>query len=122
LTPIEIETSLIREKYEGEGYVPEDIGVFYLTPCVSWITRVKNSSNNKKTEINGSIAISDIYSKLLKYINKHKGNDIPVPAGMSFTGLYWAASGGQSKSMNLQEYVAVDGVENVRTNRIKRMA
>jgi iron only hydrogenase large subunit-like protein len=113
LTPIEVAANLIREKYRNLGYKDEDIGVFYLTPCTAWVTKVKMSSLNKKSQINGAIAISDIFQRLLRHINKKRHSIEEQPLTMSFAGLSWGATGGQSNSMGISEYIAVDGVKNV---------
>jgi iron only hydrogenase large subunit-like protein len=112
LTPVEISANLVREKYEKEGFKNEDIGVFYLTPCVGWITKARYSNANKSF-LNGAIAICDIYSKLLKYINKNKNMDSKCELPVSCTGLRWAEGKGQSMSINTDEYISVTGVKNV---------
>lgn len=113
LTPIEVAASMIRERYLKIGFRNEDIGIFYLTPCVARIVSHEDNSFDQRGEINGAIAISDIYPKLLRYINKNadykdKGNE-----GLSYSGLSWAIVGGQSRSVGIKEYIGVDGVENV---------
>lgn len=113
LTPIEVAASLIREKYLNAGFRNEDIGIFYLTPCVARIINQNNTNFDERGEINGSIAISDIYGKLLKYINKNSELRDYYQQKISFTGLSWAFVGGQSRAMGFKEYIAVDGVENV---------
>jgi iron only hydrogenase large subunit-like protein len=113
LTPIEVAASLIREKYLNAGFRNEDIGIFYLTPCVARIIKQRDNTFDQRGEINGSIAISDIYTKLLKYINKNSELKDYFQESISFTGLSWSFVGGQSSSMGFKEYIGVDGVENV---------
>lgn len=112
LTPIEIAANLVREKYEKEGYTYEDVGIFYLTPCVGWITMLRYPSINRACEINGIFAINDIYAKMLKEIKKKNGH-VGEQGNMSFTGLSLAIPGGLSKTMNESDYIVVDGVHNV---------
>lgn len=113
LTPIEVAASLIREKYLNAGFRNEDIGIFYLTPCVARIAKESDSNFDQKGEINGAIAISDVYTKLLKFISKNPDLKNYYQKKISFTGLSWAFVGGQSRSMGFKEYIGVDGVENV---------
>ncbi|MDF2675616.1 MAG: 4Fe-4S dicluster protein [Clostridiales bacterium] len=113
LTPIEVAASLIREKFLNSGFRNEDIGIFYLTPCVARIAKESNSNFDQRGEINGAIAISDIYTKLLKFISKNSELKDYYQKKISFTGLSWAYVGGQSRSMGFKEYIGVDGVENV---------
>lgn len=113
LTPIEVSAYLIREKYKKEGYDRKDLGIFYLTPCVARITKRKDSIINEDIEINGNIAISDIYPMLLKYISKRENTEPFSKCSMSYTGLSWGIIGGQSKALGIKEYISVDEVENV---------
>lgn len=113
VTPVEIATVLIREKYVKLGYKHEDIGIFYISSCVSWITRLRRTPQNCKSTVNGTLALNDIYGKILKEIQqrenaKDRGNSI------SFTGLCWAFTSGMSRAMNFKNYIAVDGVQNVK--------
>lgn len=113
LTPMEIAASMTREKYNKDGYKDEDVGIFYLSPCVSWITMLNYPTENTKTKIDGVIAISDIYARLAKYV-RNPTEEEQIIRKMSFTGMGWAYPGGLSEAMNINEYIAVDGVENVK--------
>lgn len=113
LTPIEVAASLIREKYLNAGFKNEDVGIFYLSPCVARIIRHGDSNFDQRGEIDGTIAISDIYPKLLKYISRNSELKDYFQENISFTGLSWSVVGGQSMSMGFKEYIGVDGVENV---------
>jgi iron only hydrogenase large subunit-like protein len=112
LTPIEVAANLIREKYEKAGYKYEDVGIFFLTPCAVWLTSLKYSSLNKNPDINGVIAIKDIYSRLLKEIKNGDTQKQDVN-NMSFTGLSVVVPGGLCRSINSNNYITVDGVKNV---------
>lgn len=113
LTPVEIAASLIRDKYRKVGYKYEDVGIFYLSSCVSWITRLKDTSINSKAEVNGTLAISDIYGRLLKDI-QGKIDIKGMNPDISYTGLRWAFPSGISRCVSPKSYIAVDGVENVK--------
>lgn len=113
LDPIEVAAGLIREKYREMGYSNEEIGVFYLSSCVTWITRAKYTSLNEEFQINASISISDIYPGILKYINKNIEKVGENTSDMSYSGLSWATIGGEGEYMGAPEYISVDGVKNV---------
>lgn len=113
LDPIEVAAGLIREKYRLMGYNNDEIGVFYLSSCVTWITRAKYTSLNKEFQINASISISDIYPGILKYINKNIEKACENSSDMSYSGLSWATIGGEGEYMDAPEYISVDGVKNV---------
>ncbi|SHE96587.1 [Fe-Fe] hydrogenase large subunit C-terminal domain-containing protein [Caloramator proteoclasticus] len=110
LTPIEISALIIREKYKEMGYKNEDVGIFFLTPCPSWVTKISEISKNENIRINGAIPISDIYPKLLKHI---KGRADDKNSFISRTGLMWAYSGGQCEAIGIENSISVDGIKNV---------
>lgn len=113
MDPIEVAAGLVREKYKALGYNNEEIGVFYLSSCVTWITRAKYTSLNEDFEINASIPISDIYPAVLKYINKNADRAAINTSDMSYSGFSWATIGGEGEYMGAPEYISVDGVKNV---------
>lgn len=112
ITPIEISASLIRDKYMQMGYQEREIGVFYISTCVAWKAMIDMHKNDTKTRIDGTIPLSDIYLTMLNNIKK--GSTDCEKCELSYTGLSWSYPGGISKSMNLRDYVAVDGIENVK--------
>lgn len=113
MSPIEVAANLIREKYENQGYKQEETGIFYLSPCAAWHTQINSSYTKNNAPINGSIAISDIYSQLLRYVNRIQRTSKENICPMSSAGLGWAELGGQAKSMRIKDYMAVDGIKNV---------
>jgi len=113
MSPIEVAANLIREKYENQGYKQEETGVFFLSPCAAWHTQINSSYTKNNAPINGSIAVSDIYSQLLKYVSKMEQTSKENICPMSSAGLGWAKLGGQAESMRIKDYIAVDGIKNV---------
>lgn len=111
LTPIEIASGIIRKKYMAMGYKDEEIGVFYISPCPSWLTQIRHWEEDPTCMINGGFAFADIYPRLLKYIGC--GEDANSATSFSYSGLSWAACGGQSQSIGVTNFISVDGVENV---------
>ncbi len=113
MAPIEVAANLIREKLENQGYKQEETGIFYLSPCAAWHTQVNSSYIKNNAPINGTIAISDIYSQMFKFLSKNSlpHNDNICP--MSSAGLGWSELGGQANSMRIKDYMVVDGIKNV---------
>lgn len=113
MDPVEVAAGLVREKYHALGYENDEIGVFYLSSCVTWITRAKYTELNPDMRINASIAISDIYPAVLKYVNKNADRALINTSDMSYSGFSWATIGGEGEYMGAPEYISVDGIENV---------
>lgn len=113
MDPVEVAAGLVREKYKAQGYKNEEIGIFYLSSCVTWITRAKYTSLNEDYQINASIPISDIYPAVLKFINKNVDRASINTSDMSYSGFSWGTIGGEGEYMGAPEYISVDGVKNV---------
>ncbi|WIF94406.1 [Fe-Fe] hydrogenase large subunit C-terminal domain-containing protein [Caminicella sporogenes] len=111
-SPMEIAARLAKQEVmEKYGLKQEDIGVFYIAQCPAKITSVKKPLGLKKSFVDGAIAIETIYSKLLKAYKEVDTNDKIQRA--SGKGIGWARVGGQSFSIGIDNYLAVDGIENV---------
>lgn len=111
-SPMEIAARLAKEKASKEHCLNlNDIGAFYITQCPAKITSIKKPLGIKKSYVDGAIPIKSIYTKLLKIYDKVEKNDKIQQA--SGDGIGWARVGGQSFSLDLDKYLAVDGIENV---------
>lgn len=111
ITPIEIAATNIREKYLKEGYRMDEIGIFHISSCSSWKSLTDTRNVNSKSKINGIIPFSDIYGKLIKYYDATKNKHARK---VSYSGLSWAYSGGISETLNKEDYIYIDGIENVK--------
>ena len=111
-SPMQVSAWLAKQKImETTGLASEDIGVFYITQCPAKITSIKNPIGIEDSHINGAISIETIYSKLIRIYN-----DIEVKTQVqkaSAGGIVWGMVGGQSFAMGIENYMAVDGIEEV---------
>lgn len=89
----------------------EDIGIFFITPCPAKASYVKNPGCVEKSEIDGVIAMSDIYFKLVSEMKKIEENVPLLSSGV--IGISWASTGGESSALLSEKYLAADGIENV---------
>ena len=64
--PVEVAAQLARKKaVKLTGYKPEEIGVFFLSPCPSKVTYSKTPLGVEKSEIDHVLAIKEIYPLML---------------------------------------------------------
>lgn len=115
--PMEIAAMMARrDAVEKTGLAPEEIGVFFITPCPAKITSIKNSLSIEKPVIDGAIAIKDIYPVLLQEMNRiaGSGDEVEELQRSGKIGVSWAASGGESAALLCDNYLAADGIENVK--------
>ena len=112
LAPVDVAAKLAREKAEKiSGINKEDIGIFFISPCPAKIYALKTGIGVEKPLVDGVLAISEVYFKLLD-VMKDIADPKPI-SEISIKGLQWASSGGESKGVRRDKYLACDGMENV---------
>lgn len=89
---------------------PELIGVWFISPCPSKETNIRQSVDVLQTQLSGSFNMSEIYGLLLKRLGSD--NELKITTGSSY-GLGWGAFGGEIASAGLDNALAVHGIENV---------
>lgn len=111
-SPSEVAARIARRKVEAmTGLSQEEIGVFYLTECPAKITSIRKPIGIQKSQINGAISLEAVYTKLLRMYD-----DIEVTQQISKCsgkGVGWGMVGGQSYAMGSEDYLAVDGIDEV---------
>lgn len=98
-----------RSRYLG---IPaEEIGAFFITPCPAKVTAIKQPVAPRENFLDGALAISDIYNRIMS--NLEKIEVIPGIARASGLGIGWGAAGGENRLLGQGRRLAVDGVDNV---------
>ncbi len=110
-SPMEVAAYMVKEELAAEGYAREDIGVFFISPCAAKFTIVKNPLGKEKSNVDGVLAISDIYGPLLEKIKEEKMNKVLQKS--TSAGIGWAISGGESRLIKDRRHISVDGLTNV---------
>lgn len=110
-SPMEIAAQLAKKEFCAKHNVSQDqVGVFFITPCAAKMTSIKNPIGNGKSNVDGAISILDVYSPM---IDKLKSNEVKSLQEASRAGIKWAISTGESSSLGIENYLAVDGIHNV---------
>ncbi len=111
-SPMEAAAEIARNEFAAKtGARPEEIGIFFISPCAAKHTAAKMPIGNLKSNVDGVIAIKSIYVKLLKLLSDSEEADFKVMA--SKYGVRWANSGGESLALETDNFIAVDGIHNV---------
>ncbi len=111
-SPMEIAGRLAREAAERQyGYKSEEIGVFCLASCPAKVTSIMKPIGIEKSSLNGAIAINKIYGPVVEKMKRIESCNHYEKGTVN--GISWATVGGQSKSIGIDNYIAVDGIENV---------
>lgn len=110
-TPMEITARLAKtEAAKKTGLPMEDIGVIFISPCTARMTSIRNPLGIDKSYIDGVVSMKAIYGEMLRNINNG-----PVENLVRSTkdALMWPIIGGQSASLGIENYLAVDGIHEV---------
>ncbi len=111
---MEVSAGIARCKAaEAADMKPEEIGVFFITPCAAKATSIKAPYEKEKSFVDGVVSIKDIYLRLLRELEKRGECEGMEMAG--FEGVRWANSGGESIAFGTDRFLAVDGIHNVIT-------
>lgn len=93
------------------GVAPEEIGTFFVTPCPAKVTAVKQPVATRENFLDGALAISDVYNRIMS--NLEKIEVVPGIARASGLGIGWGAAGGENRLLGQGRRLAVDGIDNV---------
>ncbi len=111
-SPMELSAEAARkEAAEKTGLNPEEIGVFFISPCAAKATAVKDGVTVHKTHVSGVIAMKDVYLKLAQRIGSiQEVKHLSKAGGL---GTLWATSGGEASASEAARWISVDGIDNV---------
>lgn len=112
-SPMEIAAALSKQEvHEKFGIPDEEIGAFFISPCAAKVTSVKAPYENKKSRVDGVLAMKDIYLPLLEVMKKQREVDTDFSLS-SAIGVSWAGTGGESEALKEGRRIAVHGIKNV---------
>ena len=112
LPPVEAAAIYVKkEAMERLGLEESQIGVWFLAPCPSKDANIRQSVDVVHTQLSGSIAISEIYGRLMRSIGSVKESK-KITAASSY-GMGWGCYGGELAAVGVEKGLAVHGIENV---------
>ena len=115
-SPMGVAARHLHETRPGElGLAPEEIGLFYITPCPAKVTRIRRPLTDREAYFAGAIALSDVYGEILAGVRKVREDGRKRPQLFQATGygLGWGGSGGEARSLLMDDCLYVDGMPNV---------
>ena len=113
--PLEITTHYLRQLYIDEKNAkPEEIGIFYITPCAAKIASVKAPVGATDSPVTGVINMKNLYNRVYQvYKQKKKPSVLLNTPQISTNEVKWTLTGGEAESLTEFRCLAVDGVNNV---------
>ena len=110
--PMEVAAMIARKEFcRKHDCPPEDVGVFFITPCPAKMTVIRSPLGQEKSACDGAISMMEIYGQLLPHIDRILTN--PTKPTASYYGVCWAASSGEASAVCPDNSLAVDGIQNV---------
>ncbi|MFO8001122.1 MAG: [Fe-Fe] hydrogenase large subunit C-terminal domain-containing protein [Marinilabilia sp.] len=114
--PIDASAVYFRKRLEDEGNEPNDIGIFYVTPCAAKIAAVKSPVGEEHSPLDGVINMSFVYNKIYRLI-KDRSRKGKAPGGdmlplLSPGSIKWGLTGGEASKME-GRCLAIDEIHNV---------
>lgn len=112
IAPVEAAALAARKEATAKtGLAPEDIGVFFISPCAAKATTVQNPLGLVQSPISGVLSMNSVYMSLLPVLGKLK--DIKPISTSSLEGISWARIGGEIKAIGKGKCLSVDGIDHV---------
>lgn len=112
--PIEVAARLAKkEAAEKTGLSPEKIGAIFISPCPAKVTATKMPLGTEKSAVDGVIAVSEIYPKLVSVMKETAAKPMQPLSESGKIGLSWGSSSGECSGLINDNYLAADGIENV---------
>lgn len=122
--PVDIAAQIAKRiAIRKTGLPAEKIGAIFISPCPAKVTAVRSPFVNNTSEIDGVLAIKDVYTRILPYMkeaatyNAFSDDDLDGSneelCASGKIGISWGASGGESGGLLTDNYLAADGIENV---------
>lgn len=115
LPPLELTAQYYKRKYREQAGSDNELGIFYLTPCIGKIAAVKSPVGGYVSPINGVINMDFFYNKVyLAYKNKAFAGveNIKLNSEISSKGILFPSTGGESSEIKAKS-LAVDGLGSV---------
>ena len=114
--PIDLTAMFIRRKLEKEDWNPEDIGIFYITPCAAKIAAVKSPVGEDHSFVDGVINMDSLYNRVFKRIKEQgkgfKEQKLPV-SQLSSDGVLTSLTNGERRLSNAKHSYSIDEIHNV---------
>lgn len=115
VAPVDLAADLARKKAMKETGLPsQEIGIIFISPCPAKVSAARVPLGIESSDIDGVLAIKDIYPKLLKPMKEIEEKNEAEPLALSGKiGISWGGTGGEAGGLLTDSYLAADGIENV---------
>ncbi len=112
--PLDIAAIYFRKKLEDEGKKPEDIGMFYVTPCAAKIAAVKSPVGEEKSVFDGVINMNSLFNRMFSLLKQGEVSDKEnkIASHLSGKEMLWSLTRGENTNISGRT-LAIDGIYSV---------
>ncbi len=114
--PLDVAAAYYNQKLIDQGNEPDEIGIFYITPCAAKIAAVKSPVGLEKSPITGVINMDFIFNKVYTSVKKgfvgKNTCQIPQLDHLKDSGVQWSLTNGEAECMP-GKTMAIDEINNV---------
>lgn len=111
--PLDIASLYLRKSKAKEGINPDNIQIYYITPCAAKIVAAKAPVGEKVSSIYGTIDMKEVFNLVSKILIDKKDSKLSKQfANMSPDSVKWSLSGTEKQYFRGRS-LAIDGMENV---------
>lgn len=114
--PLDISAMYALNLLTEQGVKPEEIGIFYITPCAAKIAAVKSPVGEEKSIVTGVINMDALYNRVYKKIKEQGKNYIFPPLRtprLSSDAILSTLTNGERRLCYAKRSYSIDGIENV---------
>lgn len=121
LRPVDLMARDVRQRIMQEyGVSKDEVTLYYINPCPTKRGPLRSASSKKKDDTCIAVGINDIYADLLHQIEPMQDTDqVPYANNPRFdfeychtgNGPMWGMSGGEIADMNIENTLAVSGLD-----------
>jgi len=116
-SPMEVTAELARaDAILKTGLKSDRIGVFFISPCPAKRTATYFPIGRLRSQVDKVLSFAEVYPLILAKLDKLSPAMVEETRKRELAkadGIRWAYTGGESMSLNLDKYLAVDGIHNV---------
>ncbi|MEI6874287.1 MAG: [Fe-Fe] hydrogenase large subunit C-terminal domain-containing protein, partial [Spirochaetota bacterium] len=114
LPPMEVAARAARERFPGS---PDEVGVFFISPCAGKVTMARSPLGYERSAIDGVIGIKEIYLPLMNALlwnesgaSGKASGQVEPGAALPSAGLAWCRPEGEIDALSGRRTLAVDGI------------
>lgn len=116
-SPMEVTAELARgEAIVKTGLRSQRIGIFFISPCPAKRTATVIPIGRERSQVDAVVPISEVYPLILAKLEKMDPAMVEQTRRTELAradSIRWAYTGGEAMSLNIEKYLAVDGIHNV---------